>query len=86
VVKDLGDEEKVLDILKVLVGGVEIFIAKDVIGEDTDCGHKPLSPCFVSLTVLPGTFHCLKKGLTPLSDVTYVLECWSCELRQVDLD
>ena len=85
-VKNLGDEEEVLDILKVFVSGVEVLVAKDIISKDTDCGHKSLSPCFISLFILSRTFHCPKKGPIPLSDVAYVLERWSCELRWVDLD
>ena len=85
-VKDLGDEEEVLDILKVFEGGVKVLVTEDIISEDTDCGHKPLSPCFVSFTIFSGIFHCPKKGPTSLADVADILERWSRELCWMVLD
>ena len=85
-VKDLGDEEEVLDIFKILVGGVEVFVAKGVISEDVDGGHKPLSPCFIGIAIFSGVLHRSKKSPAPLSDVADILQRWSCELCGVDLD
>jgi len=76
----------VLDIFKVLVSGVKVFVAKDIVSKDVDCGHKPLSPCFIGSPIFSGTFHCLKKSLALLLHITYVFECQSHELCGVSLD
>jgi hypothetical protein len=83
--EDVGNEEEVLDVFKVVEGGVEVFVTKTIVSEDTDCGHKPLSPCCKCLSIFSWVLHCVEECPAPFENVADVLEGRYSEVGVTDL-
>jgi hypothetical protein len=84
-VEDLRDEKEVLDIFEVAEGGVEVLVAKSIVSEDADCGHKPLSPRFKGLSVFSWVLHHAEECPAPSANVADVLEGRYSEVGVTDL-